>query len=138
MTRTGKQKYAGARSFFRLAGPLCVLVGGALVLLGVVDFFSAFNGGNASTPSRFYLAFIGSPLLAVGVMMVKAGFLREIVDYTATESSDGITTAMTAAREGWDSGSPNVFCSQCGVSNDAEASFCDSCGTKIARPDPAD
>jgi len=112
-----------------------------LLAIAVIDFFSSFNS-MGGPPKLFFLGFIGIPMLAVGSFMVKAGYLREITEYTAEESSPAISTVARAAREGWTDGAPEnaadsgprLFCSSCGVKNDLDAKFCDSCGAKLSRP----
>ncbi|MFT5422303.1 MAG: hypothetical protein ACI89L_000060 [Phycisphaerales bacterium] len=146
MPRPNRDKYAGPRGFFQAVGPIALLIGVVLVGVAVADFFSAFNSMGGSTPSKFFLAFIGLPLMAVGGWMIQAGYLHAIADYASTETADGVTTTVSAARRGWEEGAEpdddetdaepgqRLFCSSCGVKNDLDAKFCDSCGARLSQP----
>ena len=95
-------------------GPLLILVGALFVLVGLVDFFSAFNrassgafpgipgGGDvvwstsvdgfpwvnssrSGGPTKFWCLFVGLPLVAAGIGMTTAGYKGAIARYSAGE-----------------------------------------------------
>ena len=85
-------------------------------------------------PTKFWMLFVGLPLLAVGGWLAMAGWGGAMARYTAGEgmpvardSLDYLTRTHPAAEP---TGGP--YCRQCGTRNDAEARFCDSCGTSLA------
>lgn len=72
-----------ARTFLRIVGPLVLAGGGFFMLVGLVSFFSAFGGGGP--PRLFGCSFVGMPLLFVGSVMTKFGFMGAIIRYQAGE-----------------------------------------------------
>lgn len=144
--------HAAVRSLLRILGPLMAAVGGIFLLIGMVSFFSAF--GSFGPPRYFWCAFVGMPLLAVGVAMTKFGFMGAITRYQAGEiapvgkdtfnymaegTRGGVHTIATAvgtglARGSYDGGQP---CPMCGHANDRNAKFCDECGALMSRACPS-
>lgn len=107
-----------ARNFFRVAGPVVLVIGGLFMLVGLGSFFSAF-GSHGGPPKYFWCAFIGMPLLVVGITLCKLGYagaaLRylagesapvaaDTVNYTAEATKPGMKTVASALREGWEEG----------------------------------
>jgi len=77
-------RHASGRTVLRVLGFTFVLVGAVFALIGLVDFFSAF--GSFHPPTLFWCAFVGLPLVAFGVMMLKAGYLGAMARYVADET----------------------------------------------------
>jgi hypothetical protein len=84
------------RTFFRLAGAVLFCVGSVLVAIGLISFFAKFAqfaqpGGpdpaNFGPPRYFWCAFVGAPLAAAGITMLKLGYLGAITRYVAGEAS---------------------------------------------------
>jgi len=134
------------RSFLRVLGPVVVLVGLVLIAIGLVSFFSAF--GTMQPPRYFWCAFIGMPLLGVGIILCKFGYMGKVARYVAGEiapvgkdtinymadgTKDSIKTIATAIGEGLrggqDAGQQTmVRCYKCNALVDAAAKFCSQCG----------
>jgi hypothetical protein len=98
-------------------------------------------------PNRFWMAFVGVPIMGIGIALTRIGFLgvaaryvagetapvvADAFDYVAHESRDGIRTVTSAVAEGL-RGEPEtkIACPKCERANDADAKFCDSCGEAI-------
>jgi hypothetical protein len=89
--------HQAVRSFLRLVGPLMILAGLILTIIGFSSFFSNFNsfpsgsGPHFTEPggmaSRFWCAFVGIPLLAAGIGLTKFAFLGAAARYVSNEVS---------------------------------------------------
>jgi hypothetical protein len=101
------------RALLRLAGPLLMVVGGLLAIVGAVDFFSAF--GSMRPPTLVWCLFVGLPLLSLGFAVARAGFAGKVAryysqeytpvatdtfKYAAREAKDGIRDVASAIAEG--------------------------------------
>jgi len=134
------------RSFLRVLGPLLILTGLVLIVVGFADFFQAF-GERGRSPTRFWMCFVGMPLLGIGVFVTKVAFLgataryvagevapvaTDTLNYVAHGAKDAIREVVGAVRDGLreDAGG-SVDCPACGERNDADANFCDSCGAAL-------
>lgn len=78
------------RTLLRFLGVVLLLAGVIFAIIGLVDFFAAFNG-NSGPPTKFWCAFVGLPLIGIGVSCLKAGYLRTIGKYVAGESVPIVT-----------------------------------------------
>lgn len=111
-----------------------VFIGGALLLGGIalmltalLAFASAFTaplspgGGPPEGIGRFFLAFLGIPMMFVGGLLLKFGLLGSIARYSAGEivpvatdsfnyavdqTKDGVRNLSSAVREGVSGGTP--------------------------------
>ncbi len=70
------------RKVLRVVGPAMVLLGLLLLILGLASFFFEFL-----SPAFFLLAFLGIPLLGVGLMVCKLAFLGSLMRYMAGETA---------------------------------------------------
>jgi len=119
----------GKRTAFRALGALLLLVGVFLLLVAIVDFFGAMSSDDVSSqPTRFWMAFVGLPLIALGGWLLQAGFLGATAGYVASETAP----AVRRTSEAWSDGANGPYCRQCGKRAAADAKFCDSCGTSLA------
>ncbi|WP_448547663.1 zinc-ribbon domain-containing protein [Thalassotalea fusca] len=114
------------RDFLRFFGPLCVVVGGVFAIIGFVSFFRAF--GNHGTAEYFWCAFVGLPLVGVGVKMCKIGYLKPIADYVVNETGGALSKASSIIKN---ANTTNSFCTSCGNENSQSSKFCSSCGAKV-------
>ena len=82
--------HAQFRGLLRMIGPLMIGVGGLLVLVGMVSFFSGFGssmgfGRMPEPPKYFWCAFIGMPIAAFGMMITRFAFMGAGLRYMANE-----------------------------------------------------
>lgn len=138
----GFAEQGGVRTTFRVLG--VVITGTALVflLIGGVDFFSSMNSWEG--PTKFWMFFVGVPMLGVGGWCLQAGFLGVGARYVSGEVSpvakdtaayltDGKGLLNLGVREPAPTAPESgPYCRTCGTRNDADARFCDSCGTVMA------
>lgn len=112
MNKLESPKHKSARSFLRVAGPILLAVGLILMLTGFISFFAA----SAYEPPRyFWCAFLGMPLVFLGLVMCKFGYLGAVAryiaaeaapvasdtaNYVAKETQEGVKTVARAAAEG--------------------------------------
>ncbi len=73
------------RTVLRLVGPVTAVVGLTLMIIGFGSFFASF--GSFAPPRFFWCAFAGMPLLFVGIVMCKFGYLGAFQRYVAGESA---------------------------------------------------
>jgi hypothetical protein len=153
--------HEGVRALLRVVGPVVALAGLALIVVGVADFFQAFGSFGAGTsfpsgapqgPDRFWMAFVGMPLLFVGLVLSQFAYMGVIGRYVAAEhapvaadtanylagaTQPGVRTAGrafgTGFREGM-AGSP--ACGHCGALSPQGARHCGQCGKLLAGPCP--
>jgi len=146
------------RSALRVIGPLILIIGLVLTIVGLSGFFSAFGsgpsfGGPPPGMRRFFLAFIGLPMMAVGGAITKFAFMGSVARYVASEAApvvkdttnymiDGTKDAVgdlaqsvgagiAAGMSGDKPSDDTVDCPGCGAACDSGARFCDQCGTAI-------
>jgi hypothetical protein len=91
-------QHKGTRSFLRVAGPIVAAVGLIFIIIGMVNFFSAFGGGGP--PRLFWCFFVGLPVLFAGTVMCQFGFLGAIARYMAAEQVPVATDAINDLAEG--------------------------------------
>ena len=145
----GFRKQSGARTVFRILGSLALVASLVLMVTAGVELFTLEG---FEEPTRFWMFFVGIPLLAVGAFLLQAGFLGAGARYTSGELAPvakdtahylsdgqgllGVGTSRSdeaVTTSGATAGSPTgPYCRSCGTRNDADARFCDSCGTAMA------
>ena len=143
--------HSGKQQVLRVVGPLVLLVGGIFMLVGLVDFFSAFGGGGA--PTKFWCLFAGMPFLFVGGALTMYGFMGSVARYAAGEmapvakdtfnymadgTQEGVKTVASAIGEGLSAGmgrggEVGVRCPKCNETCDGDAKFCDECGGALTK-----
>ena len=139
------------RSILKVVGPLVALTGLVFVVVGVGSFFRAF--GSHEPPGNFWCAFIGIPLLGVGIAICKFAFMGRIARYVANEvapvgkdafnymadgTKDAVRDLAAAVGEGLRSGDSGqaaslIRCHKCNTDNDAGANFCNRCGASLRK-----
>ena len=127
------------------------LVGLVFVVIGIGSFFASF--GSFGPPRYFWCAFVGIPLLGVGVAICKFAFMGQVARYVANEvapvgkdtfnymahgTRDGVRDLATAVGDGLRSSgfadpSRIVRCHKCNSDNDAVANFCSGCGSALRK-----
>ena len=113
MRKLESPKHKPVRSFLRVAGPLTAVAGLILIAVAFISFFRAMGGDGS--PKYFWCAFLGMPLLFVGIVMCKLGYLGAVaryiaaetapvgadtVNYMAQETQEGVKTVARAISEG--------------------------------------
>jgi hypothetical protein len=150
----GAARGSGRRTLFRVLG--VVLMGTALVLFGlaIADFFavSDMSGGPApgepgfaewvdeemnGGPSKGWMFFLGIPFFLLGGVFLQLGFAGATARYMAAEYSPAIQRVsqdlrLRADEASTGSAASGPYCRSCGRQNDADARFCDSCGTSMS------
>lgn len=154
MPRLDDSRHAARRATLRRIGPLVAIAGAVLVAIGMLSFFTAFGGGGR--PTYFWCAFVGMPLLAIGLAITKFGYVGTITRYVANETTpvgvdvvntmahgtkDAVRDVATAVGEGLGAARGGervevVRCHKCNATNDADASFCKACGTPLVKSRP--
>ena len=129
MSGTTSEKNQRRRNAFRLIGGVLVAVGLVFLVVAMVDFLGAMGSNDFDArPTKFWMAFVGLPLIAVGGWLLQAGFLGAVSSYVADESAPALRTAGEALGT---HPAPGAFCRQCGKRGDAGSRFCDACGSAL-------
>lgn len=154
---------AAQRTGLRTIGLILTVVGAVFLLIGFGSFFGAMNESMSSGPSfganrgpdKFWCAFVGMPLLGIGIGMLKYGYMGKAARYVAGEiapvatdtmkyaanaTRDSVRDLAGAVAEGMRGETKAaeapamVACPQCNHDNDHDARFCDMCGTAMPGP----
>jgi hypothetical protein len=151
------QNHQQKRKFLRTLGPIILIIGLILLVIAISSFFSGFSnpGIGMMEDNKFFLAFIGMPLIFVGVAMTGAGFMGSVARYQASEmapvakdtvnymvegTKDSIKEVSKSIQEGINEGNgmmqssddAGLFCTQCGRQQEADARYCKYCGHKMS------
>jgi len=113
LKRLQQPEQDGIRKFLRIAGPVIFLIGVLCLVIGIINFFWSFGGGGM--PHYFWLAFVGMPLMFVGIVLCQFGFMGAVfrfmagesapvaadtVNYMAEETKGAVETVARAAAKG--------------------------------------
>jgi hypothetical protein len=90
--------HSTVRTVLRVGGPVIALVGLIFMIVGVGSFFASF--GSFEGPRYFWCAFVGMPLLFVGVVMCKFGYMGAIFRYWAGETAPVAKDTFNYVAEG--------------------------------------
>ncbi|MGV6814847.1 MAG: zinc ribbon domain-containing protein [Phycisphaerales bacterium] len=132
-------KYKQAKSTLRIFGPTLLVIGIFLSLIGVGSFIMGFIGavsgnidpGDSKFPILFLLAIPGFLCLGIGGMMTQAGYLKEITQYAAKETTPAVTTTTTAIRSAITD--DDIPCPSCSEPIEPDSKFCAHCGIQIGQ-----
>ncbi len=139
-------RHSGKRNVLRVIGPLIAVVGLILIIIGFVSFFTAFGG--YGPPRFFWCAFVGMPVLFVGIVLSSFGFMgsisryqmnqmapvaKDTVNYMAENTRDAVKDIASAVAEGIRGDAENevIWCPACNEMNEADANFCGKCGKDL-------
>ena len=141
--------HAGAhRWLLRLLGAAFTVTGATFAVVGIVDFFQVVAAPSAfDPPQKFWCVFVGMPLLAIGLALLRLGFLgafgryvageaapvlTDAVDCVAQGSAAGVREVVRAVREGLTGETgPTHACGHCGSTHPGSGPFCDDCGQPL-------
>ena len=152
--------HRGIRDALRVIGPIVAVVGLIFAIVGIASFFSAFGG--SGPPRHFWCAFIGLPLLGIGIALTKFGYMGKVARYVAGEiapvgkdtfnymadgTKDGVKTLATAVGQGLGAGmagaaaaagsqQTKIRCHKCNALLEEEAKFCSKCGAPLSKTKP--
>ena len=143
-TNPGFAGQARYRTAFRAVGAVVLVAGIAIFVYGVTSVFGS------DMPSGLQIVcFIGGLLVVgVGMMCLQAGFLGAAARYGAGETMPVVRDSASYLTDGEGllgvgrtvddrpvastaSSASGPYCSKCGVRNDGDAKFCDSCGSAL-------
>lgn len=144
-------RHSNNRNVLRIVGPMIAIVGLLFTIVGIGSFFAAF--GSFGTPRYFWCAFIGLPMLGVGLSITKFAYLgsisrymanevapvgKDVVNYMADGTQDAMRGMATAVGEGLRAGSNQekqqiLRCHKCNADNETPANFCKSCGAALSK-----
>jgi hypothetical protein len=132
-----------ARNVFRVVGVIALVAAVTFLVIGLKDFFASSDSFEG--PHKFWMVFVGILGLAVAGWLLQAGFMGAASRYVAGETTPVIKDSAAYLTDGEgllgigrtvDDEHPKAigpFCSKCGTQGDADASFCDRCGTALAH-----
>ena len=91
-------QHATIRTVLRVGGPIIALIGLLFIIVGIGSFFASF--GTFEQPRYFWCTFVGMPLLFVGLVMCKFGYLGAVFRYVAGETAPVAKDAVNYLGEG--------------------------------------
>ena len=144
-------QHTSTRTTLRMLGPILAGIGLLLIVIGTASFFASF--GSFGPPRYFWCAFLGMPLLFVGLVMCGLAFqgaiaryqagevapvAKDTINYLAEGTQEGVKTVATAIGEGIAAGmsgsrKADNRCPRCSHSNDADAKYCKNCGAALTE-----
>jgi len=144
-------KHTSTRRVLRMLGPILAGIGLLLTIIGIASFFASFV--SFGPPRCFWCAFLGMPLLFVGLVICGFAFqgaiaryqagevapvAKDTINYLAEGTKEGVKTVATAISEGMATGmsgsrKADTCCPRCSHSNDADAKFCKNCGAALTE-----
>jgi hypothetical protein len=77
--------HSSTRGVLRVVGPLLAVVGLIFTIAGIGSFFASF--GTFEPPRYFWCAFVGLPLVALGVGISQYAFMGRVFRYVAGETA---------------------------------------------------
>ena len=135
----GYADQAGKRTLLRVVGVLSM--GVALVLMGTAIADFVHSADSFEGPTKFWMFFLALPFFLVGGVGLQGGFMGAAARYSAGETMPVLKDSASYLSNGQGlmgvgrtepaNTATGPFCSRCGVRNDAEATFCDSCGSPL-------
>lgn len=153
LKRLQSAEHTGVRTFLRTIGPLIFGAGVLCTISGMVSFFSSLGG--LGPPRFFWLCFVGMPLMFVGAIMSKLGYMgalarfvageaapvaTDTINYLAEETQGAMQTLARSAAQGVTEGieagraKATDFCQNCGTSVKTGFKFCPHCGKPVFEP----
>ena len=133
----GLRGQSTARSVFRVVGFVLLAVALYFIVTALREFFTLQD---FEEPTKFWMLFVGLPLLAVGAWCLQAGFMGVAARYAAGEGAPVLKDSAAYLTDGEGilgvgrtvDDEPSKFCSSCGNPAGVAARFCESCGHAFA------
>ncbi|HET9842095.1 MAG TPA: zinc ribbon domain-containing protein [Nocardioides sp.] len=135
------------RNVFRVVGLVVLVVAIGFLVVGLKDFFASTDSFDG--PHKFWMVFVGMFGLAVAGWCLQAGFMGAASRYVAGETMPVVKDSAAYLTDGegllgvgrtvddvparGTTAATGPYCSKCGVRNDVDASYCDSCGAALAH-----
>jgi hypothetical protein len=132
----GFERNRTQRNVLRVVGVVLLLAGIYLLVTGGMAFVDDANSADMDGGFGPILKIAGGGFLAVfGLGALNAGFLGAQARYAAGETMPVVKDSAAYLSDGEGilgvGRTASPYCSKCGVRNDADAKFCDSCGTAL-------
>ncbi len=136
----GFEAQGAVRIAARVVGFLALGAGIVLIVIAFRDLMA--TGDTFAEPTKFWMFFVGMPLLFIGGVGLQIGFMGAAARYGAGETmpvvkdsaaylTDGAGLLGIGRTVGGSDPVAGPYCSACGVRNDADAKFCDGCGQAL-------
>lgn len=146
-------QHIATRTKLRTIGIVLLIIGAVFTFIGFSSFFLTMITGKP--PVLFCFAFIGLPMGFVGFILTMYGFMgsaaryvagetapvgKDVINYTAEGTKEGVKTIASAVGEGLgikgQLGQTKIKCHKCGNLNDEGAKFCSGCGVALGKIKP--
>jgi hypothetical protein len=133
-------QHVKTRSFFRLLGPVLLLIGAACMIIAFIDFFTLQG---FEEPKYFWLFFVALPVIFVGFVLSGLGFggsvakyqsreyapvVKDTFNYLAKETNSGVSEVSRAIKQ-----ESVLTCRRCQKQNASNAKFCNGCGENLVK-----
>ena len=130
------------RSFFRMLGPACLIIGVVCMVVAAIDFFTLQG---FEEPKYFWLFFVALPMLFIGFVLSGLGFggvmakyqsreyapvAKDTFNYLAKETTSGVREISNAIQQG-SALNRSITCPNCQHDNPNSSNFCKACGGKL-------
>jgi len=132
----GFERNPTQRNVLRVVGVALLLAGIYFLVTGGMAFADEANSADMDGGFGSILRLAGGGFLAVfGLGALNAGFIGAQARYAAGETMPVVKDSAAYLSDGEGilgvGRTAGPFCSKCGVRNDADATFCDSCGSAL-------
>jgi hypothetical protein len=143
-TPPGLRNQAGVRTAARVVAVVLLVVGPILVVRGFSSFVSGMDDPMDSGSGDLLAFGLGGVCTVLGLLAASIGWMGAQASYVSGETMPVLKDSAAYLSDGQGlgaigrTGQPGAatttgpYCRQCGTRNDAEASFCDSCGQSLA------
>jgi len=137
------EQHKKTRSFFRLLGPVLLVIGAICLIVALIDFFTLQY---FEEPKFFWLFFVALPVIFFGFILTGLGYggamakyqteeyapvAKDTFNYLAAETASGVKEISKAIQEGTSTSSNT--CPKCNEKNPIHAKFCNHCGEKLVQ-----
>ena len=143
-TPPGLRNQTGVRTAARVVAVVLLVVGPILVVTGFSSFVSGMDDPMDSGSGDLLAFGLGGLCSVLGLAAAGIGWMGAQASYAAGETMPVLKDSAAYLSDGQGLGAigrtvqpdgatvTGPYCRQCGTRNDAEATFCDSCGQSLA------